>query len=60
METGEKIVIGALLAAMALLVGLLWWAVASYAAATEAFMAECQQHRPRYECVAMWGDANSG
>lgn len=55
-DTGPVIVI---LAVLALLGFGIYWIDRESAEEREAFMAECTQHRPKYECVAMWRAGNA-
>lgn len=45
-----NITIGVTLLSLAAVV----WAVASGIGAKREFMAECQQHQPKYQCTALW------
>lgn len=46
--------IKALLGLLAVLFGLVWLILSAESKNYQAFMTECLEHRPRYECTSMW------
>jgi len=48
---GVGVLIGAAIAVV------LWAGISGSIRQKAEFMAECQQHQPKYECTAMWRDS---
>lgn len=50
----DQIALISAVAATAVLAGFVVWVIVLTARERQEFMAECQQHQPKYQCTALW------